>query len=140
MTYRFFPTELMFFLLGYVSYRIYLHVKTLSLSKLAYVSMMVFIFLLTIFFYFIDSGFAIFSLREVIYFSSIVVLVPFLFNFFKDNKLDAQLGELSYPVYISHMLIVTFCFDFSGENGLLRNGVVIAGLTVVLSYFLNRWV
>jgi peptidoglycan/LPS O-acetylase OafA/YrhL len=34
--------------------------------------------------------------------------LPFLFIFFKTNKLDRYIGELSYPIYVSHLLVISF--------------------------------
>jgi peptidoglycan/LPS O-acetylase OafA/YrhL len=72
----------------------------------------------------------------MIYFTSILISIPFLFNFFKKNKLDNQLGELSYPVYISHMLVVTSFFGLPFM--ILKTGWIISIVTIILAYLLNK--
>jgi peptidoglycan/LPS O-acetylase OafA/YrhL len=37
---------------------------------------------------------------------------PFVFNAFKDNAIDRWIGELSYPMYLSHLLIVALVLTF----------------------------
>lgn len=114
-TFRFFPTEIMFFLLGYISYRIYLIVQkkniSLSLNMLALTVIVLFILL----YYFMpptDIAYSPFPFKLIIYYICFVISVPVLFNFFKKNKWDNRIGELSYPIYISHYLImVTIYLD-----------------------------
>ena len=37
-----------------------------------------------------------------------VALIPFLFQATKNQTLDRGLGELSYPIYVCHMLVIWF--------------------------------
>jgi peptidoglycan/LPS O-acetylase OafA/YrhL len=138
-TYRFFPTEIMFFLLGYISYRINLKIKELSIPKSINASVLLFIIIFTITYQYlplINIGFSPFTLNEMIYFISITFSIPILFNYLKNYKLDNKIGELSYPVYISHMLILMVCnilpFIF------FKSGWVIAIITLIVSFLLNK--
>lgn len=140
-TYRFFPTEIMFFLLGYVSYQIHLNVKNRIISKNTSLMMLAFMILFTVAYPFIPdakAGWLPFTWKELCYFSSAVLLIPFLFNFFKRNKLDYKIGELSYPVYISHMLVFSVCAGL--PFAFLKSGTSIALLTIMFSYLLNRFI
>lgn len=105
-TYRFFPTELLFFLLGYVSFRLLSKIHLLSnKNQLIILALLV---TLTIVFPFISSFKLFFipiEVKEIFYFALITISIPILFKKFKKNKTDTKIGELSYPVYISHMLI-----------------------------------
>jgi len=106
-TYRFFPTELGMFMLGCCAYRGYEMLKAnLPSGKFA---IGVWILLL---------GFTVFyralpameihgsSLRKACYMIFAVLALPFAFQCSKHWKLDRMLGELSYPLYICHMLVI----------------------------------
>lgn len=136
-TYRFFPTELFFFLLGYFAYKIYLKLKIISIKKEINVSIFIVMIILTILYNYLPSikiTYIPFSLNEIIYFCAITLSIPFLFNFLKNHKLDNKIGELSYPVYISHMLVGTVISNLSSE--LLKNGFAISIATILFSVVL----
>lgn len=139
--YRFFPTEIMFFLFGYVSYRIHLRLKTKSIPKTFNLFVVFYILAYTLIYPYISEfkvHYSPFSFKEIIYFLSIILLIPVLFNYLKKSKLDNQIGELSYPVYISHLGVAMVCgvlpFTF------LRSGWAIALLTVIIAYLLNKFI
>jgi peptidoglycan/LPS O-acetylase OafA/YrhL len=67
-----------------------------------------------------------------------ILSIPVLFIFLKSNKLDIQIGELSYPVYISHMLIA-MVFGGLGIT-FLKSGFVVALGTIFFSFLINRFV
>lgn len=138
-TYRFFPSEIMFFLLGYISYQIYLRIRNKEIHKYISFCVLIFVFFFTLLYSNFPSNKAEyfpFSLKEFCYFSTIVFSVPLLFKFLKASKLDNQIGELSYPVYITHFLVAMVCgtlpFIF------LKSGGAIAIITITASYLLNR--
>jgi len=43
---------------------------------------------------------------------TIACAIPFIFNAFKDNAIDRWIGELSYPMYLSHLFIVALVLTF----------------------------
>ncbi len=65
-------------------------------------------------------------------------LVPVLFSVSKNSRLDRHLGELSYPVYISHILVLSLV----ELHPLTRNTPVFLAATLLLSvclyYFVER--
>ncbi len=140
-TYRFFPSELALFLLGTVSYRLYKswQVKTFFSKRnqttvtLAFVS-------LILMYQFIpwNDGYSTHLINWSIY-AFATLSLPFIFHLTKSSRLDRRIGELSYPVYICHMLVISAVlplverFDletYLGEFTLL--------LTLVASYALVR--
>ncbi|SFE26958.1 Peptidoglycan/LPS O-acetylase OafA/YrhL, contains acyltransferase and SGNH-hydrolase domains [Chitinophaga sp. CF118] len=138
-TYRFFPTEIMFFLFGYLGYRGYLRIKSISLNKYINIFTFAFIIAFTTSFSYLPASkadYLPFSYRELGYFLSITLSIPLLFNFLKKNKLDNQIGELSYPVYISHILVFLFCGGLPFT--LLKIGWVKVLLTIIFAYLLNK--
>jgi len=112
--YRFFPFEIMFFLLGIVSYRIYTNYKQINIPKTAKIIVPVFLLAYIVLFQYIPVNFAI---KQWILYVVMVFAIPFLFLLTKHAKIDRELGELSYPVYISHVLIINIMsLFFTGEH------------------------
>ncbi|HTA62096.1 MAG TPA: acyltransferase [Bacteroidia bacterium] len=138
-TSRFFPTEIMFFLLGYVSYHIYLVVQKKNVPFLTNVLTLV-IMLLFIFFYSYIPSISIsyfpFPLKLTIYYICFIIATPILFNFLKKNKWDNKIGELSYPIYISHFLVIMISTALSFS--ILKTSWCILLITILLSYILNK--
>lgn len=122
--YRFFPFELMFFLLGALSYYLYRRIKDVKVPKYIYPALLVFISVFTICFSFISVTF--FTYR--IYIVSVFLSMPFLFNYTKKFKLDKFIGELSYPIYITHMLV----FNTAKAIGITQNLQLITILGSIL--------
>jgi len=103
-TYRFFPTELALFLLGACSHQFLKPIYekkdllTENISKLITVAIF---FCCSVFFllpYRLISGLLLFSV--------FILSLPFLFNFQSKKRWDRKIGDLSYPIYISHMLVI----------------------------------
>lgn len=140
-TYRFFSTELMFFLLGYVSYKISTKINKITIAKPIVIIILAYILIFTIIFQFIPKinvSYFPFSINEMMYFISILFSIPVLFNSMKDLSLDNQIGELSYPVYISHMMIIMIVNAVSIP--IIKSGVFITFTTLIVSYLLNKLV
>lgn len=106
--YRFFPTELLFFLLGVISHQNWAprikQVATSLQNKLSKLLLSILIIYFAVFPYL--EKFAI--VRPVVLFSLIFFSLPFLFEFQRKNRIDNLLGQLSYPIYLWHILVITF--------------------------------
>lgn len=65
--------------------------------------------------------------------------LPFVFSLSKRWKIDAYIGELSYPMYISHILILTLIntLNIPKFGGL---GLCLSALAVLFSIVLNELV
>lgn len=63
-----------------------------------------------------------------------VLALPWLFYAFGENKFDRFLGELSYPIYISHMLVLALC----EKLGIVEKwqAVYVLGISIILSVIL----
>ena len=129
--YRFFPLELAFFCAGSYAYTIYRDLKTARLPRwlLRAVTLGTIVFLLA-FNYIPGDRLA----RQWCLYAVLVVALPFIFQYSKSKPIDRFLGELSYPVYISHVLICAmvrrFC-DSGSEYGLLAVAATLAGAIVL---------
>jgi len=105
-TYRFFPAELLFFLLGIVSYRFYksplfvrLQTRLDGRSSNIYYG---FVLAVLFFYSYLVSNWALFALSIGFFTFSL----PFIFSKFKKNRLDKKIGDFSYELYICHELVV----------------------------------
>ncbi len=140
-TYRFFPSEIMFFLLGIISYKLFIKVRSKPAQKYTQLGLSIVLIALTITYAAIPSGrfdqFP-FPVKEVAYFLLLVSTIPFLFMFSNRFAFDSQIGELSFPIYITHILIIKFInkIPVSWAN----QGWVIVLTTIVVSYLLNRFI
>lgn len=128
-TYRFFPFELFFFLLGLLSYRFFKTCEIERFKKFALPAFLVisgslvgFIWSPSIF-----SGALGFSPRAIQCFVILAVLMPFVFAGTKGSKADKMLGDLSFPMYLVH---VTFIPIFGSENDIQRTMILCATLAV----------
>lgn len=106
-TYRFFPNELALFLMGAVSYRIYRAAWRERLAEGLWLWGLYGVFFLY------TLGFSFIPLPGQIkawpYYGLATVTIPFLFAQTKNWRWDRYIGELSYPVYLIHFLVVWIC-------------------------------
>jgi peptidoglycan/LPS O-acetylase OafA/YrhL len=131
-SYRFFPFELMYFLLGsigYILYRKYLH--KVSIPNFLSLSMFIFIVAFTVVF----TKFP-FRYAYPLYIFCTFSFMPFLFKYTKEFKWDRWVGELSYPLYITHMLVLNISKVLQINH---LNVATIIG-SIALSILLNKFV
>ena len=136
--YRFFPSELMFFLLGYISYYLLRNTKIVIHSVgINYAVLLSFIITILYYSAFPDFSFDYipFGLKQIIVTILFVLILPTLFSMSENNKVDRFIGELSYPMYISHM----FIFMFLGMYG-LKSSILVLSVTVIFSIMLTMLV
>ena len=103
-SYRFFPFEIVFFLVGSLSYRSYASHRTLYENFGARYGWTRWIFVL----FLCNYSFVCGELsRGFQAFIAMAVLMPFYFVATKKNSFDKFCGELSYPLYLSHVLTLS---------------------------------
>lgn len=132
--YRFFPTELAFFLLGNISYRLYKVIQFSSLVTIRLLFIFVMFIICTIFY-------NIFPLLNngIVYLCLLFFVIPFIFIFTKNWKVDRYMSELSYLVYISHgflLLVINFLIISLNVPYLQGNGLTVAVASLVFSILL----
>jgi peptidoglycan/LPS O-acetylase OafA/YrhL len=103
-TYRFFPTELAVFLLGVIAYQY----RKMLLLPAAWHSRALWAVLLMLIampplFVFLDWGHPVLYSAFILGFA---LLMPTLFAQSRDNAWDATIGDLSYPLYLGHILVI----------------------------------
>lgn len=107
---RFFPAESGFFLLGILSYRIHARLRIRELPRRLGLGLWVGYLLLLIMYQFLPGV----LVKEFFLYVLTVLGLPFLFLFTKRLAWDRDIGELSYPIYISHWSMILLIRYFIG--------------------------
>ena len=138
---RFLPIELGFFVMGALAYRIWYKWGSEwfreNLVKLGVV---------LVFGYIILFNFVAVELHinQWCFFLLFVLVLPFMFKYSENSKIDRKLGELSYPVYISHIFISATMgmVPFVGKLKLNDNwsAIEILMVTLLFSIIINELV
>lgn len=102
--YRFFPFELAFFIAGILSFRFYLRLKETSnnFDYLNKIACLLFFFIIS--FNFIPASYYI---KMIIFYITVCLTLPSLFNQSYNSNIDKKIGAFSYPIYIGHHLVIT---------------------------------
>ena len=103
-TYRFFPTQLAYFMAGSIGYQVYRFYGPQLKKFMTGRVWIAVLFWLSIFAYSRLPGSD--EVRANCFAIVGAVMVPILFTAFRDNSIDRFLGELSYPLYLLHRLIL----------------------------------
>lgn len=132
-SFRFFPAELTFFLMGALAHQILLpfYIKQISIEKVgkyAKLSTIAIIFLALIFWPLPISP----NIKILFLFASFTILLPLIFLFKLKGGWDKKIGELSYPIYICHILVIYFVVAVLDEF-YIKNTLLITIFSVVLS-------
>lgn len=135
-SYRFFPSELGLFLLGTVAYRIYAKIKNKPQNKMLGISLLAAIIIFTFVYTLVDFRGKYISFQVLLF-----IALPHIFLLTKRVKYDRWIGELSYPIYISHLLVkaivitigIKFNIEFGGSVGL-----IVCVVSILFSIFLNQ--
>jgi len=137
--YRFFPIEIGLFLAGMLSHRVYAYVtsRTVIRSSVS-LSISAALIALVLVQQFVDS------LDNHKFYILVVVALPALFEVSRRLRLDRWLGELSYPIYLVHLSVLSFgqIVAAAAIGSIDRNFLtlaVVAG-TVLLSIAYVHWI
>mgnify|MGYP003575937967 CR=1 FL=1 len=101
--YMFFPTQLMFFMAGIISFRLYYRIRNVEIHRIVSMSIFIAYSLFLLFYY---NLFPNSYIQEVLLFSFTALIIPVVFKLSMKSKIDRYLGDLSYPIYISQSLII----------------------------------
>ena len=115
-TYRFFPFEISLFLLGMLGYRLYARTTAYHpsqrfrcVTRISYsIGAVLLIFLLYMHIRAVDwvGGIVGFEASLFLSYLSWALGIPALFFVFGNQKDDRSIGELSYPIYLLHMVVI----------------------------------
>lgn len=146
-SYRFFPTELALFLLGSLAHQVALpfYKKTLSSQELENFSKIATYFLiaLTLSYWLIPLNFRV---KTVALFAIFLLLMPLAFVYQTKRDWDRWIGDLSYPIYICHMFIISILNLGRSWLGLacekiefsIATVIVTIGLSIILNAFVEK--
>lgn len=98
-TYRFFLSEVGYFLLGAVAYKLLPFAKSINTVKIIPILMTFATAAFVVFYHEIASQYKYIALCTLFF-----IAIPVAFDFFKRSKIDRYIGELSYPVYLIHYI------------------------------------
>ena len=132
-SYRFFPTELLFFLLGTISYHIYKNISNNILPKIQLQAILCGAIGFTFFYSYLS-----FPFLDKVYILFLVVSIPFIFFLTKNSQLDRYIGDLSYPVYISHILIIN-TLVYLDISILKPSGIIVSIMSILISVLINKF-
>ena len=133
-TYRFLPIELGTFMIGSFSFHVYRWLRSsMDFRPAVTIVAAVLLWSVAACFQWLPSGntmLTIFTDREIILYGSMFTLLPFAFMFTAARPLDRLLGELSFPLYLCHfiMIPITLVLFTFGASPLSRAAF---GLTVL---------
>ena len=159
-THAFFPTELATFLLGSLSYRFYSYsqnynylfdIKNYNFILFSLIIITSLIFLLffgnplnTNSYNFIggDWNTGLYGVPNAYWVIILLnaLILPFLFDCFKQSKIDSFIGHLSYPMYICHYSVIIFLDKINIDNYFLSLYVFLLTLfiSIILVVFIEK--
>ncbi len=130
-TYRFFPLELAFFCAGSYAYTVYRGLKAVQVPRWLPPAVTLGTIALLLSFNSLPGPY---DYRQWGVYVALVAALPLVFQYSKSKRIDRFLGELSYPVYIAHVLICSivrrFC-DSGSAYGILAVAATLAGAIVL---------
>lgn len=141
-TYRFFPAELSLFLFGALSNQYLLPLWNRYILQYNRERIIVGVTWLVIFFF---LGYSLIpiagTIKTFILFLVFFVLLPVTFIYQGTSRLDKLVGELSYPIYIGHLLVVMVLRKIWDPN---TNDIIVSVSNVlgaiVFAYILNKYI
>ena len=137
-TYRFFPTELAFFLFGTLAFRLYEWLKRQTWPPAIAWGITLLVLGMTILYPLLPTPLGDEELKMWCHYALILLGLPFVFLATTTSKLDRWVGELSYPVYLVHFLILTLLRIIPGTAALgFSEGAVALLLSLVAAWLLN---
>lgn len=115
----FFLSNLFFFLFGIISYYFYMLIKEKSIHiKYSFLLSCAFLVIILLWNYFPESKFHWIIIKEWSMYFLTPIVIPLLFDSFKNVPLNNFFADLSYPVYITHFSVIDFLhFELDYASG-----------------------
>ena len=140
--YRFLPFSAIYFMLGAVSQKFIADTRRVKIQRWKCNILVVLCLATSLGYFLIPNSFKIYA--QQVYLLQIFLSLPFLFEFSKCYNLDRKIGELSYPVYLLHILVIDILFDFEtyfygGTNSFLTF-LLCVPICIMFSIFVNRFI
>ncbi len=132
-TQRFFPVEFAFFLFGILAYRLYARLRVARIPERLQWGVSGLYLGVIVFYQFLPGA----KGKEFFLYALTVLGLPFLFSLTKKMVWDRVIGELSYPIYITHWTVILLVEYWFGARYL---PVLSVAATVLVCLVLNRLV
>jgi peptidoglycan/LPS O-acetylase OafA/YrhL len=140
-SYRFFPFELSAFLVGALSYRIGRRFKEIPRHGIAKISAFGIIPAVVLFPLYDSGAESFFTASRIGLYMYLVAALPVLYRLTKGAELDRIAGDLSYPVYLCHLIPVQL---IQGSGILAQHaaarGALLAAASVAIAAVATRFV
>lgn len=136
-SYRFFPSETSLFILGIFGYRFYSKYREVFATSRAVHAAAVALFcvwIAWIVFYnevqvpYKGTGFLVYS----------AIALPFVFTLVMRSRVDQFLGDLSYPIYLSHYPIILVVIQWTNNEGIYVAPLAVAFSIVYQVFVANK--
>ncbi|MGE0740976.1 MAG: acyltransferase family protein [Hyphomonadaceae bacterium] len=135
---RFFPTALFLFLLGMLGHRAMPWVERLpkAVGMIAFAALMAFIVGFTF------LNWTATPWRWAVY-AIVALTTPFIFHAFRANAIDRWIGELSYPIYMTQLLVIGLVLTkeppFGMWIGIFGTVALSALVLLLIDHPIDRW-
>ena len=139
-SYRFFPSELAFFLTGVLAYRLNAHASRRIVPCLATLLLLGGLLGLAETLGVWDLNMPVQRWARVPLFALLAAGIPVLFSLTRDWRLDRQIGELSYPLYVSHFLVIWIAGYVFADLSTTTARMALVASAVLVALALRRWV
>ncbi len=139
-SYRFFPSEIIFFTLGALAYYSSSFINQFKYSFNIGIVLFILVILYIINFDNIPVlllNTTIFAGQYLQFYILLICSIPFIFYISKNNFIDRYIGELSYPIYISHILVINAMSHLPKMTHSIAYNVIV--YTVFLSVLINHY-
>ncbi|ANP45877.1 acyltransferase family protein [Candidatus Viadribacter manganicus] len=135
---RFFPTMLFMFLLGMLAYRA-LPLAARLPKVIGWLALGVLITYCAVYTFLPMEP----LISRWVTYAVVALTIPWIFNAFKDNALDRWIGDLSYPVYLSQLLVVGAVLIYEPPFPVLTAFAATFAISILVLVFIehpvDRW-
>lgn len=128
-TESFFPCELPLFLFGNISYAVFLFIKRENVARPVLLAFGISFLAATFGYQFLP----VHPATKWFYYAAAIVSIPCLFRFFQKSRVDRYIGELSYPLYLSHILMTHIVRAFMFKHDLWKYTSLVIVLASIVS-------
>jgi peptidoglycan/LPS O-acetylase OafA/YrhL len=132
-----------FFFLGMLSYKVYVFLKKMTIPPIVLYLSFLIVSVYTIFYAFVPASFhlGIGVPTDMNYCLTIAILSPFLFMLGQKIAIDKILGEIAYPIFITHIFFIKALVNIPGipQNNSIFTLLVI-GSTLIASLLFVKYI
>ena len=128
-TYRIFPLEFVFFIIGIILFRISDKWQDSLILKNAGYFIIPLVLIVILDYY----SLPVMPYKDVLFLSGFGIALPFIFIVSKKWKVDRWIGELSYPIYIVHLLLMSILMNYYPFSDFYF-GFYVALLSIIASF------